>query len=218
MQTISDDLNALASGWIDDPNPWTYLGVGQFVVGAAYEDLTATYPVGAKLSCTDAAITKFFSVVACIVDGATHKTTITVTGGSDYTLSGGAITNPRYSYTATPQGFPAGFAHTPAYSGWTATPTMACWIVVEGRLMIYDFNIAGVGSGTARSITLPAPAARIAHGPITYCLDNSAAVNTTGNEARTAAASAALTFYKTNSATWINGNNCTVVGHVIVPI
>ncbi len=63
-------------------------------------DLTAVIPVGAKIKLTHAAAVKYFIVTAI------DATTITLYGGTDYTLAATAITLPYYSLMKTPLGFP----------------------------------------------------------------------------------------------------------------
>lgn len=63
-------------------------------------DLTATVAVGARLKLTHSASVKYFIVTAVT------STTITLYGGTDYTISGSAITLPSFSHLKSPLGFP----------------------------------------------------------------------------------------------------------------
>ena len=63
-------------------------------------DLTATVAVGARLKLTHSASVKYFIVTAI------SSTTITLYGGTDYTISASAITLPSFSHLRTPLGFP----------------------------------------------------------------------------------------------------------------
>jgi hypothetical protein len=69
-----------------------------FVIGTT-ADLSTTIPVGAKLKLTQTT-DKFFVVTAI------NSTTITVYGGTDYTLANAGISAAWYSLARTPFGFP----------------------------------------------------------------------------------------------------------------
>lgn len=71
-----------------------------FVVTTGAVDLTGTIPLGARIKLTHAAAIKFFIVTAI------DATTITLYGGTDYTLAATAITLPNYSQAKAPVGFP----------------------------------------------------------------------------------------------------------------
>lgn len=64
-------------------------------------DLTGSISVGMKIRLTHSSTTKYFIVVA--ISGSS----ITLYGGTDYTLAAGAITSPSYSTSRVPYGFPA---------------------------------------------------------------------------------------------------------------
>ena len=142
--------NLPLNGWVGEPNNWQYVSANSFSTLA--EDTTSRYTVGTKLSCTDAGVIKYFYVVS---SSFSTDTTVTITGGSDYTLSGGAITNPMYSYMATAYGFPGSFAFTPAYTGWAATPTFNCALWISGRAATVIIRATGTSSAGDTTITLP---------------------------------------------------------------
>lgn len=71
-----------------------------FVVTTGGVDLTGTIPVGARIRLTHSATTKYF--IATAIDA----TTITLYGGTTYTLAASAITAPSFSQAKTPLGFP----------------------------------------------------------------------------------------------------------------
>ena len=58
----------------------------------------------------------------------------------------------------------------------------------------------------------------VARGGLWNCVDNSAAVNTTGNFAYSTIGSADLLLAKTNSLVWINGGTCNVGCQIRIPI
>lgn len=139
-----------AHGWTNSPEPWVYVGIYSFkIVGV---DATARYPIGTKLSYTDVT-TKFSYVAGAAYTGG--DTTVTLIVGSAHLLSGGAITNPRYSYADTPQGFPAAFLYTAGIGGFAATPAQSCYFAVNGRQETVWFYCTGTSAAGATSITIP---------------------------------------------------------------
>jgi len=72
---------------------------------------TAKYYPGMRLKLTDSTV-KYFIITDVAY---TSSTTLTLYGGTDYTLSGGAITSPYYSSAKAPTGFPLNKAK------WTVT-------------------------------------------------------------------------------------------------
>lgn len=102
-----------SDGWIDSTQAWTYVSATTFKITGT--DVTSQFPVGTKLKLTQTTA-KYFYVTAATFS---TDTTITVTGGSDYSLANAAITSPMYSYMATPQGFPQYFNFTPSWTNLT---------------------------------------------------------------------------------------------------
>lgn len=100
-------------GWINTADTWTYASSTTFTIAGV--DRTAQFPVGTKIKLTQTT-EKFFYVTA---KAFATDTTITINGGSDYSLANAAITSPALSYDATPQGFPAYFNFTPSYNNLT---------------------------------------------------------------------------------------------------
>lgn len=100
-------------GWIAVPDTWTYVSATTFKITGS--DVTAKFPVGTKLKLTQTTA-KYFYVTAASFSS---DTTVTVTGGTDYTLANAAITSPNLSYDATPQGFPQYFTFAPGFTNWT---------------------------------------------------------------------------------------------------
>ena len=92
-------------GWIDANETWTYASADAptytFTINA---DVTTKYSVGMRLKLTDVTV-KYF-IITAVSSYTGGNTTITIYGGTDYTLSGGAITLPYYSPMKAPFGFP----------------------------------------------------------------------------------------------------------------
>lgn len=110
---MSTDFLHGSDGYIDSSQTWTYVSATSFKVSGT--DVTSQFPVGTKIKLTQTTAKYFY------VTGATFSTdtTVTVTGGSDYTLANAAITSPMYSYLETPQGFPDWFNYTPTWANLT---------------------------------------------------------------------------------------------------
>ena len=99
----------LDTGWFPGSSTWVYASSTTFTVSATE---AAFMSVGTKIWLTQTT-SKYFYVTG--VSG----TTITVTGGTDYTVANAAITAPYYSNAATPFGFPQWFNYTPTYTNFT---------------------------------------------------------------------------------------------------
>lgn len=96
---------AASDGWVDDSaETWTYAAADSptftFTVPT---DLTAKYTPGMRLKLTQTTV-KYFIVTA--VSYSAPNTTITVYGGTDYTLANAAISVNYHSPSKAPAGFP----------------------------------------------------------------------------------------------------------------
>lgn len=105
------------SGWFASGETWTSLGADApnytvTIIG----DKTAKYEAGMRAKITQATA-KYFIIVAVAYNGGTGLTTLTLYGGTDYSLTGAAITASYYSGYKKPLGFPTDPAK------WTQTLT-----------------------------------------------------------------------------------------------
>lgn len=83
----------------------TYEGADAPVYTISFaSDMTATLTAGMRIKLTDSTV-KYF-IIHAVGAYSGGKTITTVYGGTDYTLSGGAITKPYYSIAKAPVGFP----------------------------------------------------------------------------------------------------------------
>ena len=98
-----------ADGWTAVINLWSYASETTISVpsGAA-----SIYAVGDRIKITQSTV-KYFYITA-VAD-----TLLTINGGTDYTLSNAAITNPYYSHQLSPVGFPQWFNYSSSPSGLT---------------------------------------------------------------------------------------------------
>lgn len=105
-----ESIAAATDGW-NSTSGFSYASADSptFVITTA-TDLTAVIPVGARIKLTQTTA-KYFLVTAIT------SSTITVYGGTDYTLANAAITTPFWSLAKAPLGFPLDPAK------WTVTAT-----------------------------------------------------------------------------------------------
>lgn len=93
-----------ADGWISAGETWTYASVdgptGTFTVAA---DVTTKYQVGMRVKLTQTTVKYFIITGVSTFSGG--NTTITIYGGTDYTLANAAISSNYYTYVKAPVGF-----------------------------------------------------------------------------------------------------------------
>ena len=141
------------TGWNKDKNTWTYASATTFTVSG---DQTSIFTKGTKIKLTNDGSTKYFYVTD---SSYSTNTTVTITGGTDYTLASGAITNPYYSYVDNPQGFPHWFAYNPTLGGITeGNGTKSARFCVNGRTVtcVLKFTLGSTSSVTS-GITVSVP-------------------------------------------------------------
>lgn len=188
-------------GWLNANETWTYATATTITVPT---NATTKYQKGDKIKLTQTTV-KYFYIVAVAA------TTLTITGGSDYTLADAAISANYYSKAENPQGFPTWFNYTPTTYTWegttapSGTPTYRArrfW--VKGNVCHVEIYEAGYTAGTAITgvdITCPiTPSSTGSEGTTAYAMippDNSMSVSnsvyTDGNTLRIRCASTAAT-------------------------
>lgn len=133
------------TGWTEAGETWTYDSATTFTVSG---DQTAKYRAGAKIKLTQTSVKYFYIVTSSHSSG---TTTVTVTGGSDYSLSNASITSPHFSYQATPQGFPDWFNWSPTLVWDGTAPSNVAQSIARfsiiGRTVFlrlkYEYSTAG---------------------------------------------------------------------------
>lgn len=149
------DASGSADGWLAITDTLTYASATTFTVSG---DQTVKYSKGTRIKLTQTSV-KYF-----VVTNSSHSsgtTTVTITGGTDYTLANAAITAPFYSYQVNPQGYPGWFAYTTTYGGgWSADPaTTTARFGINGKTCTVVINSTGPGTGTgtpaSKTWTLP---------------------------------------------------------------
>jgi hypothetical protein len=88
------------SGWVAAGETWTYASSTTFTISG---DKTGKYSPGMRVKLTQTTV-KYFIITG--VSYGSPNTTVTVFGGSSYSLANAAITDPYYSMLLAPQGFP----------------------------------------------------------------------------------------------------------------
>lgn len=137
---FNSTIGTLASFyWNGGSGTWTYASATTFTVPAAD---AACMAVGTKIWLTQTT-SKYFYVTG--VSG----TTITVNGGSDYTVANAAITAPYFSNAETPVGFPQWFNYTPTFANTTlGNGTVTGRFQMSGKAVHFRANFA-LGSTSA---------------------------------------------------------------------
>lgn len=131
QQLSGNDLQGW-DGWIALPLTPVFGSSTTFTYPA---DLTGILDAGDKIKVTNNGSVKYFYVLPPVLFSA-GSSTVTITGGSDYSLvnSGSPVmASLYYSKMATPHGFPQWFNYTPTLVGWTTAPVSA----------VYRFNVTG---------------------------------------------------------------------------
>ncbi len=217
MMAVEDFALDLRDGWCYDTDTWVYVSPTSFKI--AGKDVRYRFPKGTKIKLVQSGSTNYFYVIATAYS---TDTTITITGGSDYTLASATISGQAYSYAAAPQGFPQWFNFTPTlYTGWSALPTGTYIFKIIGRLCIYPVDMgAGTSNGTSAELSIPVPAsnAMTKGGANGYAVDNGTTL-TGASRWRITGADSKVQFF-TNMATgdWTNSGTKRVGALIIYEI
>ncbi len=188
----TDVTQAPFNGWLDmSHQTWTRLSNTTFRVSG---DQTAIFTRGTKIRVTQTS-TKYFYVVSSSY--ASPNTTVTITGGSDYSLT--ASPSARWiSYQANPQGFPQWFNYAPTWGGFSSAPTVANAVfTITGRMVTVVVNCSGNGTSNATTLTctLPIAAAYAGRGAAGYAVNNGSVLTVAGRIYVAAVAAASNTMY-----------------------
>jgi hypothetical protein len=135
------------SGWIPSLETWTYASSTTFTVTGV--DVTAKYSKGTRIKLTQSSTVKYFVVTA---SSFSTNTTVTITGGADYTLANATISDPYFSYAANPQGYPGWFNYTPTWTSSGTQPAIGNGTIV-GRFSMVGPMVAVQASFTMGSTT-----------------------------------------------------------------
>lgn len=187
-------------GWIASSDSFVFASSTTFTIAGV--NRTAIYTPGTRIKLTNSTV-KYFVVVSSAFS---TDTTVTVTGGSDYTLANAAITLPSYSYVSNPQGFPGWFNWTPSPTGYTGSPTVFARFTVLGRLCTAYIDVTGTSNATTLTFTLPiAVGAGQTDGPIlliSFLKDNTVTLNAPGRVALPGSGSTATCSKDMSGTAW----------------
>lgn len=104
ITTTSLTTTVAPDGWADAGETWTFAAADSptftFTISG---DVTSKYSAGMRVKLTQTTV-KYFIITA--VSYSAPNTTVTVYGGTDYTLANATISSPYYSTHKAPQGFP----------------------------------------------------------------------------------------------------------------
>mgnify|MGYP001561850050 FL=1 len=156
-------------GWLIAGETWTYASASTFTISG---DVTTKYPVGTKIKLTQTTV-KYFYVIGTSYGA--PNTTITVTGGSDYSLANAAITSPYYSYADCPQGHPIWFNWVTTATGFTAAVvfTQSVFRIVGSMCETLARGLSGTSNATTFTWTVPiACIATVNFLDTPVCIDN----------------------------------------------
>lgn len=188
-------------GWIDPNETWTYASATTFTISG---DKTSVYSKGDKLKLTQTTV-KYFYVVGVSFGGS--DTTITITGGSDYTLANASITLNKYSKSVTPNGFPVWFNYTPSsFGGFSVNPSGAAYrFKIEGLLLTLKGRqtVDGTSNGTNFTMTAPVLSATVTNlvwAGLASIIDNGSALAASGRT-NIASNTTTIDFFRDNLAT-----------------
>lgn len=142
-------------GWEDANESWTYASATTITVPS---DATTKYYVGDKIKLTQSATVKYFYII-----GVT-STVLTITGGTDFTLTNNTITANFYSHNDAPLNFPQWFNYTPTWSGFSVNPSGGInRFIVNGRACTAIIQVGtGTSNATTTTVTVPITSANIA--------------------------------------------------------
>jgi hypothetical protein len=156
---LSLDGREVELGWIKDKWVWYYGSASTILIYG--EDITEIFPNGTKLRWKQGGGWKYAYVIGTAY--ASGVNTLTVTGGSDYTVANADIEDNYFSYAATPTGFPGVFSYIPSvtYYGGTTNPTgysLNAMFSIEGRqvtILISGTFVLGSGDRTVSIFSMP---------------------------------------------------------------
>lgn len=144
-------VNSETDGWKQANETWTYASATTITVptGATFK-----YSVGDKVKLMQSGAWKYFYIVGVAA------TTLTITGGSDYTLANATIAAPCYSKRATPVGFPSLFSWTPTWTNLTiGNATVDAKFSLSGKVLFFRLKLTWGNStsstGTGNRFSLP---------------------------------------------------------------
>ena len=128
--------NYVDSGWNSIDETWTYASATTVTVPG---DKTGKYSAGMKVRLVQSSTTKYFYIIKATYSA--PNTTITLYGGTDYSVANSAISNIFFSNSESPYGFPAYFNDT---SGGKENGKV--WFEGQRMVVTGNFRYSAVGA------------------------------------------------------------------------
>lgn len=144
-------MNSVANdGWTPATGTWTYASATTITVPSG---ATSKYSVGDKIKLVQSGTTKYFYVVTVA------SALLTITGGSDYTLTNTTISDAYYSKVETPLNFPDYLSYTPTLANATVgNGTLVSKFKMSGsEIHFFGSFVCGTTSAIATSPTISLP-------------------------------------------------------------
>lgn len=149
-------------GWTATGDTWTYASANSFTISGV--DRTTIFTKGTRIKATNNSTTFYGTVQS---SSFSTNTTVTLIPNLDYSLANSAITNPYYSYEASPEGYPTGFTYNPQASGFSGNIGYEDRrFSVIGSQITVDLQFYGTSNST--SLNAQAPAARSPYNSTTF--------------------------------------------------
>lgn len=199
------------NGWTKEDQIWTYASATTFTITGT-TDMSLRFPVGTKLRLKQGGAYKYFYTVSAVFTPVTGPTTVTITGGSDYSLVNAAITNNYFSYQENPQGFPQWFNYAPTYDGFSIDPGLNPRFSIRARMVTITSTGPLMGTSDDTIFTMTAPIAspndllQVTHGIITLVYDNGAVQSTPGSIRLMPGVDVMDLYTDFNSGAWTNSS------------
>lgn len=132
--------NLSISGWTPLVEAWAYASATTITVPSG---ATARFQVGDKIKLTNNSTVKYFYIIGVA------STTLTVTGGSDYSLENASITDISYSRSERPFGFPDFFNFAMTSPDMSPVPSGGvCKFSMKGKMVTAIISQPTNGTGT----------------------------------------------------------------------
>jgi len=200
------------NGWLDAAETWTYASATTLTVPS---DATTKYAVGDRIKLTQSATIKYFVIIGVAA------TTLTITGGSDYTLTNNTVTSNYYSHEVNPVGYPDWFAYSATVTGFSSTTVALTRFRIIGRTLLLAWTISGTSNATSFSLTLPVTAATVANmfwQSVIYTIDNGTAGTGAEGAIIASAATSMNLAHNDNNAGWTATGTKAGLGSIEYPI
>lgn len=214
--------DSLTTGWMNGRYTWVYVSAASFkIVGV---DLTTTFTAGTRVRLKQGGAYKYFYVVSSTFS---TDTTVTVTGGADYSLANASITDNYFSKTSQADGFPEWMNWTPGFfTGFSANPSGGIYrFRMMGKLCQIIFAMPNSGTSNATNFRIGLPftalgtASYIPVAALAQATDNSAESSTPDRIFIDPSDPTSLRFSKNNSQTgWTNSGGKAASGEFFFEI